>query len=291
MRSVPPAIEDRSALADYVEDCATGIDARLGVCIGYPTGPDFTDFDVVVSRRAARPYESASLIKLPVLRALYGRYDPSLRSLDQRQAIADRNRVGGAGVLHLFDPLEVTLRDLARAMIAISDNAATNQLIDHLGMAAVNEAASELGMTDTQLERKMMTTLEADDDTDRTTGESDAAKPLNTTSPRDCAVFFAALCHGSGQSPTARAEQRDMLRAQNDDSMFSRYVPYDCTVAHKTGWLPDAALDTGLVESDDHPPLFYAVFCDRAENGGDATDAIAEIGAATLEWSEHGEPR
>lgn len=285
MRSVPPAIEDRTELADYVEECASRVDGRLGVLIGYPNGPRVEDVDVVVSRQAAQPYASASLIKLPVLRTLYSRYDSSFSELDQRQTIAERNRVGGSGVLHLFDRPEPTLRDLARAMVAISDNAATNELIDHLGMAAVNETAAELGMTDTHLGRKMMATLEADDDTTDTVDEDAAEAPINTTSPRDCAAFFAALCHGRRQSEAARTEQRDLLRAQKDNSLFSRYFPYDCTVAHKTGWLPDAALDTGLVESDAGDILFFAAFCDRAKNGGDATDIVAEVGAATLEWS------
>lgn len=284
MRSVSPAIEDRAALDAYVEDCATRSNGRLGVLVGYPTGPAYADFDVVVSRQADRPYASASIIKLIVLRALYGRYGPSLDALDERRTISEQNRVGGAGVLHLFDSPEPTLRDLARAMIVISDNAATNELIDHLGMRAINETAADLGMTDTRLGRKMMTTLEPDDDTD---GDAVDA-PVNTTSPRDCATFFAALCHGRSQSEVARAEQRGMLRNQKDESMFSRYFPYECTVAHKTGWLPDAALDTGLVEADAERPLFFAAFCDRAENGGDATDIVAAVGAAVLEWSGFG---
>lgn len=291
MQPGPPAVEDRTELADYVEDCADRTDGRLGVFIGYPEGPEFADFDVVVSRQAARPFASASLIKLPVLRSLYRRYDSSLRALDNRQAISEQNRVGGAGVLHLFDSPEPTLRDLAGAMIAISDNAATNQLIDHLGMAAVNETATELGMTETHLGRKMMATLETDEDSDRTAEENDVTEPVNTTSPRDCATFFAALCHGRGQSAAARTEQRALLRSQKDNSMFSRYFPYDCPVAHKTGWLPDAALDTGLVESDDGSPLFFAVFCDQAENGGEATDVVAEVGAATLEWAGFDAPQ
>lgn len=290
MRSLPPTLTERAALAAYVEDCATRIDGRLGVFIGYPNGPEFTDFDTVVSQQAAQPYASASLIKLLVLRALYSRYDSSLHLLDQRQTISEQNQVAGTGVLHLFDRPNPSLRDLAQAMIAISDNTATNQLIDHLGMSAVNDAAADLGMSDTHLGRKMMASLETDSNRDRTSSESDTMKPVNTTSPRDCAIFFAALCHGRGQSSTAKAEQRDMLRAQKDNSMFSRYLPYDYPVAHKTGWLPDAALDAGLVELDDSSPLVFATFCDQAENAGDATDLIAEIGAATRAWLEHDRP-
>lgn len=281
MRPATPAIEDRTALADYVEECGDRTDGRLGVLIGYPTGPSPADFDVVLARRADRPYASASVIKLLVLYALYRRHDPGLDGLDDRRSVAEENRVGGAGLLHLLEDPDPSLRDLARAMIAISDNAATNELIDDLGMATVNEVAADLEMTDTHLGRKMMTTLEPDGSEK---GAGRPTDPVNTTSPRDCATLFADLRHGDRLSEAARSEQLEVLRNQKDTSMFPRYFPYDLAVAHKTGWLPDAALDTGIVEPATGQPVFFAVFCDRAENGGDATDVVAQVGAATLEW-------
>ena len=66
--------------------------------------------------------------------------------------------------------------------------------------------------------------------------------------------------------------------------MFARYAPDDVDISHKTGWLPDAALDTGVVGTDADRPLFFAVFVDDADHGGDATDIIAETGDLVLEW-------
>lgn len=284
MRSTPE-IPEREELAAYVENCATRVDGRLGVLLGRPTGPTFDDFDVLVAHGTDREYASASVIKLPILYTLYREYDGNLDALDDPCGITPENSVSGSGLFHLLDTPTPSLRDLARAMIAVSDNAATNELIDHVGMKTVVETAATLGMERTHLGRKMMVTLTEDD--------GDAAdSPINTTSPRDCARLFSALLHGDALEEQTREEQLQLLYDQKDRSMFPRYFPYEVQLAHKTGWLPDAALDTGLVVSDGFrdPPLFFAVFCDRCVHGGDAMDSIATIGDATLAWArDHSE--
>lgn len=273
-----PEVPDREALAAYVEDCATRVDGRLGVLLGRPTGPTFDDFDVLVASGTDREYASASVIKLPILYTLYRKYDGDLDALGDPRGITPENSVSGSGLFHLLDTPTPSLRDLARAMIAISDNAATNELIDHVGMEIVCETATILGMERTNLGRKMMATL---------SGDAAADPPINTTSPRDCARLFSALLHGDALEEQAHEEQLQLLHDQKDRSMFPRYFPSEVQLAHKTGWLPDAALDTGLVVRDGFrdPPLFFAVFCDRCVHGGDAMDCIAEIGDATLAWT------
>lgn len=273
-----PEVPDKEALAAYVEDCAARVDGRLGVLLGRPTGPTFDDFDVLVAHGTDREYASASVIKLPILYTLYREYDGNLDALDDPHGITPENSVSGSGLFHLLDTPTPSLRDLVRAMIAVSDNAATNELIDHVGMESVGETAATLGMERTHLGRKMMATL---------SGDAAADPPINTTTPQDCARLFSALLHGDALGKQAREEQLQLLHDQKNRSMFPRYFPYEVQLAHKTGWLPDAALDTGLVVRDGFrdPPLFFAVFCDRCVHGGDAMDGIAEIGDATLAWA------
>ncbi|MFB9805860.1 serine hydrolase [Haladaptatus pallidirubidus] len=222
-------------------------------------------------------------MKLPVLYALYERYDGRLDSLAESCPLDPENRVGGSGVLHLLDATP-TIEDLARAMIATSDNAATNQLIDLLGMAAVNDSAAKLGMGNTRLARKMMTTLEA------TNFEASGIhvpedEPANVTAPFDCARFFADIACEATLSADAYERMRIPLSAQKDTSMIPRYLPYENDAAHKTGWLPTAALDAGLLSvPDGDTPLAFAVFADNVPHGADAADAIAEIGDAVFSW-------
>ncbi|MFB6194650.1 MAG: serine hydrolase [Haloplanus sp.] len=299
MRPATPAIATRDRLREYVTAYADRIDGRLGVRVAVLNDAD--DRDIVVSHRPDRPYASASVIKLPVLYALYRAHAGDLDALREPHGLADENRVGGSGLLHLLD-VEPSLRDLARAMIAVSDNAATNELIDHLGREAINEAASDLGMGHTHLGRKLMTTLEGESEESGAESESDAdgdsSDPTNTTAPLDCVRFFAELCHGDRLSERAREEMLEALGHQKDISMFPRYLPYEDEgagdLAHKTGWLPTAALDTGVVlpdaggpgvvAADADSPLCFAVFVDRVSHGGDGTDVIAEIGDAVFAW-------
>jgi len=276
MRSERPDRPDADALAEHVDDLAGAVDGRVGVVVGRPAGPTMDDLDAVLERGADRPYASASVVKVPLLYALYRRHDGTLDALDESRPVAPENRVGGSGLLHLLDDVEPSLRDLARAMVAVSDNAATNELIDHLGMDAVADVAATLGLEHTSLGRKMMTTIGG--------GDGGTEAPVNTTSPRDCARLFAALLHGDDLSAAARTQQLAILRTQTDRSLFPRYLPYEVDLAHKPGWLPEAALDTGLLEGFGEPPLFFAVFCDRCSNGGDATDLVAEVGDAVFAW-------
>lgn len=296
MRPDRPEIRTEDALAEHVDSYAEQLDGRLGVFLGFPRGPD--DFDVLYRSHADETFTSASVIKLPILYALYEKYDGDLAALDQRREIAPENRVAGSGLFHLLSETSPSLEDLARAMIAISDNAATNELIDEVGMARVEDAAGRLGMDDTRLRRKMMATL-GDNDLE-VAGEWPAGEPANATTPADCARFFADLVHEATLSPDAYDRLVVPLREQKYTSAFPRYLPFETPVAHKTGSLPTAALDAGYVslpesdadaegsppnaEDSDDPPLVFAVFADRLENGADGSDAIAEIGEAVYEW-------
>ncbi|WP_435155229.1 serine hydrolase [Haladaptatus sp. DFWS20] len=255
--------------------------SELGVFLGFPHGPD--EFDIVCARNDTRKFQSASVVKLPILYALYEQYDGRLSDLAESCPLDPENRVGGSGILHLIDATP-TVEDLARAMIATSENAATNQLIDLLDMAAVNDSAAKLGMERTRLARKMMTTLE-DTDFEESGIRVPEDEPANVTTPLDCARYFFDLACEATLSPAAYERLRIPLSAQKDTSMIPRYLPYETDVAHKTGWLPSAALDTGLLSVPDRDaPLVFAVFVDGVSHGADAADAIAEIGDAVFSW-------
>ncbi|WP_266078619.1 serine hydrolase [Haladaptatus caseinilyticus] len=281
MRPESPTVETRDELTDYVARYADETDGELGVFLGFPRGPD--EFDVVCTRNARRAFRSASIVKLPVLYALYEQYDGRLDSLETSCPLDRNNRVGGSGILHLLDATP-TIEDLARAMIATSDNAATNQLVDLLGMHTINDAATKLGMERTRLARKMMTTLEETDFGASGVPVPDG-EPANTTAPLDCARYFADIAREATLSADAYERMCIPLSAQKDTSMVPRYLPYGTEIAHKTGWLPTAALDTGLLSVPDREnPLIFAVFADDVSHGADGADAIAEIGDAVFSW-------
>ncbi|SMO51395.1 serine hydrolase [Halorubrum cibi] len=281
MRDARPPVETDADLAEAIDAIAERFDGHLGVFLGVPR--ESNAFDVLHRRNADETFVAASTIKLPILYALYEEYDGRLDDLAEPRSIAPENRVGGSGMFHLLEDPTPSLEDLARAMIAISDNAATNQLIDEVGAERVEAAASRLGMNDTRLRRKMMSTLEGRDF--EPLGEQPEGEPANATTPADCARFFADLIHETTLSPAAYDRLRVPLDEQKDTSLFARYLPYGTPIAHKTGGLPTAALDAGIVRADDGetPALVFAAFATRAENGGDAGDAVAAVGDAAFE--------
>src|SRR5881227_853475 len=145
-------------LETRVEEIAARLDGVMGVAI-----LDLTDGRVLL-RNADRVFPAASSIKLAILLELY-RQDQEARAGAQGKAKLDD--------IYAFDPKDlvedsqimagltagvtrVTNRDLAQFMIAVSDNAATNVLIDRVGMQNVNAMLRNFGLTKTMLRRKMM---------------------------------------------------------------------------------------------------------------------------------------
>ena len=283
MRPALPPLQTRTALREYITQYQAAIDGRLGVFLGFPdTGGEF---ETVVAINETAAFASASVIKLPILYTLYHRHDDDLDHLRSPHGITSRNRVGGSGLFHLLGPVEPSLQDLARAMVAISDNTATNELIDYLGMEAINDRATVLGMAKTRLRRRMMVTLGENELEPRRDLPDD--EPANTTSPLDCARFFADLVHEATLSPAAYDAMRIPLEEQKYVNHAPRYLPYDTTVLHKTGWVPTAALDTGILDVSTaarDQPLVFSVFVDDVSHGADGGDVCAEIGEAVYTW-------
>ena len=93
---------------------------------------------------------TASLIKVPVLTALYRAVDEGRVSLTDRIRYGDEHRCLGSGVLSRMSPgVEMTVRDAAVLMIIISDNGATNMVIDLVGLEHVNETMRGFGLGQT----------------------------------------------------------------------------------------------------------------------------------------------
>ena len=103
-------------------------------------------------------FPQGSAIKIPILIELYRRADLGELRLTDRLPVRRDNQVGGSGLLQYFADggSEMSVHDLAVAMIVLSDNSATNILIDRLGMDRVSRTMAELGAGQTKLQRKMI---------------------------------------------------------------------------------------------------------------------------------------
>ena len=177
---------------------------------------------------------AASVIKIPLVMTLFADAAEGRLSLDERCAVGAR--VDGSGVLrHLGGVSDLTLRDLATLTVIVSDNTATNRLIERVGLDRVAERLREWGCTGTRLARAMF-------DTDAAARGAD-----NLIVPREVAGLLLQLLRGEcGGRATSDAVLAVLERTQ-DDSLLRRYLPAGARVAHKTGSLDAVRNDAGIL--------------------------------------------
>jgi beta-lactamase class A len=173
-----------------------------------------------LSRRGDEKFPTASLIKVTVLVTLYDLVDKGLISPDDRLTMAKIDRVPGSGTLQfMHDGLEVTVRDAAWLMSTISDNTATNLLLDKVGIRRVWEKMDSLGLRQTRIHAKVFlarfTSVAPD---------SSAKYGLGVTTPNEMARLFALMADGRAVSARADSAMLDILAHNEDYQMMQRYL-------------------------------------------------------------------
>jgi beta-lactamase class A len=186
------------------------------------------------SQRAEEIFPAASVIKIPLVMALYADAAEGRLSLEERAPVG--LVVGGTGILGaLRDIQDVSLRDLAMLAIALSDNTATNRLIDRLGVARVDERMAQWGCVTTKLARGMF--------------DWDAQKRglENVATPSEIAALLERLVCGELVDRTTSDAVIAVLERCQDDAMLRRYLGKDARVANKTGTLAATRNDAAIV--------------------------------------------
>ncbi len=192
------------------------------------------DGGVLYARDPDEAFPSASVIKVPLLMALYADAATGRLSLDDRIEVGER--MPGSGVLrHLPDVADLSLRDHAMLMTIVSDNTSTNRLIEHVGLERVRERLSEWGCLRTQLRRKMF--------------DFDAAKRGldNVASAREMASLLLRLVRGELVDRATSDAVLAILEQTQDDALIRRYLPAGARVAHKTGSLERVRNDAAVI--------------------------------------------
>lgn len=195
--------------------------------VGTPAG--------IVSVNGATRHASASMIKLVVLAALLDKVAAGEIDLAAQVEVKASDIVSGTGTVQDDGPGTYELQELARRMIADSDNTATNVIVDLIGMDAVNEEASKLGLTGTVMARKMMDMVAADQGMRNRMTSDDAATILNLIA--------------SGKLVNEQMSELAMsfLLQQTINAGLTDAIPAGVQVAHKTGELNQAEHDGGIV--------------------------------------------
>lgn len=195
--------------------------------VGTPAG--------IVSVNGATQHASASMIKLVVLAALLDKVAAGEIDLAAQVEVKASDIVSGTGTVQDDGPGTYELQELARRMIADSDNTATNVIVDLIGMDAVNEEASKLGLTGTVMARKMMDMVAADQGMRNRMTSDDAATMLNL------------IATGKLVNEQMSELAMSFLLQQTINAGLTDAIPAGVQVAHKTGELNQAEHDGGIV--------------------------------------------
>jgi D-alanyl-D-alanine carboxypeptidase (penicillin-binding protein 5/6)/beta-lactamase class A len=193
---------------------------------------------------ADRVLPTASLIKFPVLIETYLQADEGKVSLREELTLRERDKVPGSGLLrlHFTEGAKFPLRDAVRLMIAVSDNTATNLVLDRIGLKAVNERMASWGLKETRINAQVFRGSTTSIDKART-----AKYGLGSTTAREMVSLWEILLTGNKIRPPLQACILGHLRANDDTAKFTRLLPPDVRVAHKDGAVSAARTDAGVL--------------------------------------------
>jgi beta-lactamase class A len=261
-------------LESTVRATDSGLDGVLGVAV-----LDLTDGHAFLYH-ADEIFPTASTIKLALLAELYRQNQQGESGAAKKARLSDlytvrrEDLVPDSSIMGGLTPgvTRVTNRDLATMVVAVSDNSATNVLIQRVGMESVNAMLDELGLHKTRLRRQMMDLAAA------------KAGRENVATPRELAELLQAIYSGKllGKPMT---DDLLLLLSTTKNSPMRRALPEDVRVADKPGELEGVRNDCGIIYATNRPFVLCAMTT-YLHREADGEAAIARITLATWEMFE-----
>jgi beta-lactamase class A len=249
-------------LEKSILDIDRGLDGVMGVAI-----VDLTDGHKYLLH-ANDVYPQASSIKICVLAELYRQAQQGKLKLTDLYTVNAADLVQDSDIMGGLTPgvTQITLRDLATMMVAVSDNSATNVLIDRVGMDNVNAFLKAQGLRDTRLRRKMMDLKAA------------AEGRENVSTPNEMLNLLQALYRDEILNKEMTADFFKVL-STHKDSWIPRHLPDDLRIADKPGALEGVRNDSGVIFVDKRPYVL-CVMTTYLHRERDGEEAISNISLA-----------
>jgi beta-lactamase class A len=213
-------------------------------------------------------YPQASSIKIAVLAELYRQAQQGKLKLTDSYTVNVSDLVPDSDIMGGLTPgvTKLTLRDVATMMVAVSDNSATNVLIDRVGMDTVNALMTSLGLKHTLLRRKMMDLKAA--------GEGRE----NVSTPREMMTMLEQIYRGKVLNKEMTDDFFKVL-STHKDSWIPRYLPESLKMANKPGALEGVRNDSGVIFLDNRPYII-CVMTTYLRKESDGEEAIARASQA-----------
>jgi len=242
--------------------------------------------------RADDKVRTASTIKLPIMVAVFGEVQAGRVHWTDETTLREEDKISGSGILREFSPGDkIPLIDLVHLMIVVSDNTATNLVLDHVSADTMNRYMDQYGLPNTRCLRKIL-------------GDRNQLKPaasgfsqagglernkrygIGVSTPREMVMLLEKIERGQAVSPAASKEMIAILKRQHYTEGIGRRLG-DMPVASKSGALDALRSDVGIVYSK-HGRIAMAITVDgmkkvdwSPDNPGHLT--ISEIAGILLD--------
>ncbi len=195
------------------------------------------------SHRADQPMPTASLIKLPIMIEAYRQAEAGTIDLDLTITLAQADKVPGSGVLtpHFSAGTQLSLRDAVHLMMTVSDNTATNLVIDRIGLRATTDTMERMGCANTKLHSKLFR---------RGTSifpERSKQFGIGSTTANEILTLLEKLHASKVVSKKASEAMLGHMLACTDKDKFPRFLPPGTKLAHKTGSVSSVRCDGGII--------------------------------------------
>jgi beta-lactamase class A len=261
----PTAAELRAKFERRLHDVAAKVDGVVGYeILDLTSGDRFAHLE-------RDTFPTASTIKLALVYELFKQVEERKIRLDDTLVLDRAKAVGGTGVLVEMGTPTLSIRDYAVLMVTLSDNTATNVLIDRLGMENVARRLQSLGLAATKLRRHMMDTAAA------RRGDENVSTP-------DEIVRLLQAMHGAGHGDEGNAMPDAIaLLKKPKESRLRKGLPPGVATADKPGELDGVRVDAGVVYVKNRPYVF-CVMTTFLEDEAEGERAIEEMSRTAYEY-------
>jgi beta-lactamase class A len=258
----------KTKFVDGLKALSAAPDAVVGVAI-----KDLRNGDEIVIN-GDEIFPQASAIKIHILAEMYRQSEQGKFRLTDIMTVPPAVRVQGSGILNELgtSSVSMSIRDYAILMIVLSDNTATNLMIERVGMENVNRSLQSIGARNTKLQRVMMDLKAA------TEGRE------NISTPRDVMKVLELLYRGELVSKSASGDMLAILRKPKEGPLRAG-LPETVDLADKAGDVEGVKCDVGIVYLQD-APYIICVMTKLLQREDDGAKIITDVSRLTYQYFE-----
>ncbi len=219
-----------------------------------------------------KAFSAASTIKFPILVALFQEVDAGRIDLQETLVMRRDLVTDGSGEMQ-YKPVgsKLSVLETATKMMTISDNTATNMIIDRLGgKAKLNQSFQTWGLKNTVIRNLLVD-----------------GNGTNTTSAKDLVQLAALIANNKLISDRSHSQVFEIMRHCHNDSMLPAGLGKGAVIAHKTGTLRFVLADAGIIQTPSGKRYLAGIMVKRPNHDSRATDFIRQVSQIMYSHFDH----